>query len=34
MTEHFGTINAANLKRAHAQVESGTMRGKIALEGW
>jgi len=30
----FGTINAANLKRAHAQLESGTSRGKIVLEGW
>src|SRR5215472_10626759 len=30
----FGTINAANLKRAHALLESGTSRGKIVLEGW
>lgn len=30
----FGTINAANLKRAHAQIESGTSVGKIVLEGW
>jgi hypothetical protein len=30
----FGTINAANLKRAHARLESGTSRGKIVLEGW
>ena len=29
-----GTINAANLKRAHAQIESATSRGKIVLEGW
>jgi NADPH2:quinone reductase len=29
-----GTINAANLKRAHALIESGTSVGKIVLEGW
>ncbi len=34
MTQNFGTINAANLKRAHAQVESGTTIGKIVLEGF
>ena len=32
--ENYGTINAANLKRAHAQIESGTTRGKIVLEGF
>lgn len=32
--EHFGTITAANLRRAHALVESGTARGKIVLEGF
>ncbi|HEU4707696.1 MAG TPA: zinc-binding alcohol dehydrogenase family protein [Methylophilaceae bacterium] len=32
--EHFGTINAANLKRAHALLESGKARGKIILEGF
>ncbi|HSD36703.1 MAG TPA: zinc-binding alcohol dehydrogenase family protein [Rhodocyclaceae bacterium] len=32
--EHFGTINAANLRRAHALLESGKARGKIVLEGW
>ena len=32
--QNFGTINAANLKRAHALIESGTSRGKIVLEGW
>jgi zinc-binding alcohol dehydrogenase family protein len=32
--ETFGTINAANLKRAHALLESGKSRGKIVLEGW
>jgi len=30
----LGTINAANLKRAHALIESGQSRGKIVLEGW
>jgi NADPH2:quinone reductase len=30
----FGTINAANLKKAHALLESGQSRGKIVLEGW
>jgi zinc-binding alcohol dehydrogenase family protein len=32
--EHFGTINADNLKRAHALIESGRARGKIVLEGF
>ncbi|NIA53789.1 zinc-binding dehydrogenase [Massilia sp. TW-1] len=31
LAEHFGTINAANLKRAHALLESGKARGKIVL---
>jgi zinc-binding alcohol dehydrogenase family protein len=30
----FGTINATNLKRAHALLESGKSHGKIVLEGW
>ncbi|MEE3501582.1 zinc-binding alcohol dehydrogenase family protein [Acidiphilium acidophilum] len=34
MTSNFGTINAANLRRAHAAIESGTTRGKIVLEGF
>jgi zinc-binding alcohol dehydrogenase family protein len=34
MDQTFGTINAANLKRAHALLESGKSRGKIVLEGW
>ena len=34
LAEHFGTINAANLKRAHALLESGKARGKIVLEGF
>ena len=34
LAEHFGTIDAANLKRAHALLESGTARGKVVLEGF
>ena len=34
LAEHFGTINAANLMRAHALLESGKARGKIVLEGF
>src|ERR1700744_1080689 len=34
MDQAFGAINAANLKRAHALLESGKSRGKIVLEGW
>ena len=34
VAENFGKITAANLRRAHAQVESGTTRGKIVLEGF
>jgi zinc-binding alcohol dehydrogenase family protein len=32
--DNYGTINAANLKRAHALIESNKSRGKIVLEGW
>jgi zinc-binding alcohol dehydrogenase family protein len=32
--EHFGPINAANLRRAHAVIESGKAKGKIVLEGF
>ena len=32
--EHFGSINAANLRRAHTLLESGTAKGKIVLEGF
>ncbi len=32
--EHFGTINATNLRRAHALLESGKAKGKIVLEGF
>ncbi len=34
MAEHFGVINAENLKRAHILLESGKSRGKIVLEGF
>jgi hypothetical protein len=34
ITENFGTINAANLKRAHAFLETGKARGKVVLEGF
>jgi zinc-binding alcohol dehydrogenase family protein len=34
VTERFGTINAANLRRAHALIESGAARGKIVLSGF
>ena len=30
----IGAINAANMRRAHALVESGKSRGKIVLEGF
>ncbi|MCV9941209.1 zinc-binding alcohol dehydrogenase family protein [Boseaceae bacterium BT-24-1] len=32
--EHFGRIDAANLKRAHALLETGKAKGKIVLEGF
>ncbi|MBL1293162.1 MAG: zinc-binding alcohol dehydrogenase family protein [Thiotrichales bacterium] len=32
--ENYGTINAENLKRAHAHIESGSAIGKIVLEGF
>ena len=31
---HYGAINAGNLRRAHALIESGRARGKIVLEGF
>jgi NADPH:quinone reductase len=34
MRENLGTINATNLKRAHALVESGKTIGKIVLAGF
>ncbi|MEM9807507.1 MAG: zinc-binding alcohol dehydrogenase family protein, partial [Cyanobacteria bacterium P01_D01_bin.56] len=33
-TEVAGKINAATLRKAHAQIESGSARGKIVLEGF
>lgn len=30
----FGTINAGNLKRAHALIETGTAKGKVVLQGF
>ncbi|MHA6492503.1 zinc-binding alcohol dehydrogenase family protein [Pseudomonas borbori] len=32
--EHLGRIDAANLRRAHAVLESGKARGKVVLEGF
>ncbi|MDD7984745.1 zinc-binding alcohol dehydrogenase family protein [Lentisphaera marina] len=32
--EHFGKINAENLRRAHKLLESGKSKGKIALESF
>lgn len=34
LTEEFGPVNAANLRRAHARVESGKMIGKAVLAGF
>jgi zinc-binding alcohol dehydrogenase family protein len=34
VNQHFGAINAANLMRAHALLESGRSRGKVVLEGF
>jgi NADPH:quinone reductase len=34
LAETLGTINAANLKKAHALIESGRARGKLVLEGF
>jgi zinc-binding alcohol dehydrogenase family protein len=34
LADHFGAINAANLRRAHALIESGKARGKIVLSGF
>jgi NADPH2:quinone reductase len=34
LAAHFGAINAANMRRAHALVESGRARGKVVLEGF
>jgi NADPH2:quinone reductase len=34
LAEQFGTIEAANLRRAHALLESGKAKGKVVLEGF
>lgn len=34
VAEHYGPITAANVRRAHALLESGQGRGKIVLEGF
>lgn len=34
LTTVLGPINAKNLREAHRLVESGTMIGKVVLEGW
>jgi zinc-binding alcohol dehydrogenase family protein len=34
LKETLSPINAANLRAAHAKLESGTMIGKLALKGW
>ena len=34
MGQHYGTINADNLKRAHADLENGKTIGKIVLESF
>ena len=34
LRETLEPINAANLKKAHAKLQSGTMIGKLALKGW
>ena len=34
LAEHYGPINAANLRRAHAHLESGRAKGKVVLEGF
>jgi NADPH2:quinone reductase len=34
LKETLSPINAANLRHAHAKLESGTMIGKLVLKGW
>jgi NADPH:quinone reductase len=34
LRQTLAPINAANLKRAHEKLESGTMIGKLVLKGW
>lgn len=34
VSENFGAINAQNLRRAHALIESGRAQGKVVLQGF
>jgi zinc-binding alcohol dehydrogenase family protein len=34
LKQTFSPINAANLRKAHAQLESGSTIGKLVLQGW
>ena len=34
LKQTLSPINAANLRKAHAQLESGTTIGKVVLQGW
>jgi hypothetical protein len=34
VSENFGRIDAANLRRAHALIESNRAQGKIVLAGF
>jgi NADPH2:quinone reductase len=34
LRETLSPINAANLRKAHEKLESGTMIGKLVLRGW
>jgi hypothetical protein len=34
LQETLQPINAGNLKKAHAKLESGTMIGKLVVKGW
>jgi hypothetical protein len=34
LAENFGTINAENLRKAHAFLETGKAIGKIGFEGF
>jgi zinc-binding alcohol dehydrogenase family protein len=34
LNDHFGIINAENLRKAHQRIESGQSRGKIVLAGF
>jgi zinc-binding alcohol dehydrogenase family protein len=34
LADHYGPVNAANLRRAHAHLEGGRAKGKVVLEGF